>query len=452
MRITRVRKAAIAGTLLVAVLVGAGFALRSIIHHGRSGKNAGVSDALSVSTVSSPADVRIQKAQRAIEQHPHQPESYNLLASAFMQKARETNDFGFNARAEAALGRSLEVAPDNYDALKLRAKLLLTYHRFSEALDLAQKLKTIRPDDHDVYGMLTDAQVELGDYPGAIQAAQTMVNLRPDSSSYARVSYLRALHGDGDGAIEAMNIAVKSSGPDDPEGAAWCRVHLGDELMNTGKQREAEAEYNKALFLFPDYPLALAAKARARIRTGDLNGAVALYERAQARAPLPDAVIALGDLYAKLGRKDEARRQYELVEFIEQNSAASGTYSRQLAMMWADHDTKPDQALVIVQRERALRQDVFTCDALAWVLFKNKRLDEAKKSIDEALRLGTRDARIFYHAGMIYDAVGDTKNATKYLKLAFEINPTFDLLQADKAKQALQAINVLPSNKRPRSA
>jgi cytochrome c-type biogenesis protein CcmH/NrfG len=158
----------------------AGLALGAFVHQIRSVKNSASNDSAIVSKISTPADVRIQTAQRVVKQHPNQPESYDLLASAFMQKARETNDFGFNARAEAALGRSLEVAPDNYDALKLRAKLLLTYHRFTEALDLAQRLKTIRSDDHDVYGMLTDAQVELGDYPAAIQAAQQMVNLRPD--------------------------------------------------------------------------------------------------------------------------------------------------------------------------------------------------------------------------------------------------------------------------------
>ena len=102
---------------------------------------------------------------------------------------------------------------------------------------------------------------------------------------------------------------------------------------------------------------------------------------------------------------------------------------------------KLDEALAIVQRERSVRQDIFTCDALAWVLFKNNRLDEAKKSIEEAMRLGTRDARLFYHAGMIYNGLGDKRNATKYLNLAVKLNPTFDLIQVDVAKRTLEAMN-----------
>jgi tetratricopeptide (TPR) repeat protein len=392
---------------------------------------------IAVNRVPGSTDERISTAQRSIEENPSRAEGYNWLAAGFMQKARETNDFGFNARADAALRRAFEVDPENYDALKLRAKLLLSYHRFSEALSEARKAQELRPDDHDNYGALTDALVELGDYEGAVEAAQKMVDLRPDSASYARVSYLRSLYGDQPGAIAAMRVAVKASNPNDPEGAAWCRVHLGDELMSVGQKQEAEREYDNALLIFPEYPQALAGKARARIAAGDLQKAVALYERAQNRVPLPDNAIALGDLYMKLGRTLDADKQYELVNFVEKDTTASNTYSRLLAMFWADHDERLAEALAIAERERANRQDIYTCDALAWILFKSNRVAEAKKAIDEALRLNTRDARLLYHAGMIYKASGEGRKANEYLKEALKLNPNFDLLQSETARQSL---------------
>ncbi len=266
-----------------------------------------------------------------------------------------------------------------------------------------------------------------------------MNDLRQDTSSYARASYLRSLHGDTEGAIEAMRFAADAA--KDPESIAWCRVHLGDELMNAGRRSEAEREYDRALFSFPDYHLALVAKARARVAAGDTDAALGLYKRAQERVPSPDAAIELGDLYTKLGRMDEAKKQYDLVEFIERTSAATGTYSRQLALFYADRGIKLDEALTIARRERESRSDIYTCDALAWVLYKRGELAEAKKSIDEAMRLGTRDARILYHAGMIYKAIDDPQTAAKYLKLALAINPSFDVLQADVAKQTLHKIS-----------
>ena len=426
------------GLLLIAV-----FGIRAILDQTRAPVEPPRQNSLADNQQSTPADLRIKAAQGIIKQAPDKSDGYNLLASAYMQKARETGDFSFNSIAEAALTRSLEVEAGNYDAIKLQAKLLLTYHRFSEALAVARRAQALRPQDHDVYGALTDALVELGDYEGAIAAAQTMVDLRPDTAAYARVSYLRSLHGDTEGAIEAMQVAVKAANPADREGMAWCRVQLGDELMNVGKKAEAEREYDKALYVFPDYHLALAAKARARVAAGDTDSALELYRRALARVPLPDIAIALGDLLTKLGRTDEARRHYDLVEFIERTSAAgSGTYSRQLALFYADHDLKLDEALAIARRERAVRSDIYTCDALAWCLYKKGQLAEAKSAIDEALRLGTHDARIFYHAGMISQALGDHRLAAQYLKRAFAINPSFDVLQAEVAKRTLAAINI----------
>ena len=161
------------------------------------------------STTPSKTDQRILRAQREIQQGPEMAEAYNQLASAYMQKARETNDFAFNGKAEDAINRSLSVQPDNYNALKLRAKLQLTYHRFAEALETARRAQSVREDDNDVWGLMTDALVELGDYPRAIEAAQRMVDLRPASSSYARISYLRSLHGDTVGAIQAMRSALR---------------------------------------------------------------------------------------------------------------------------------------------------------------------------------------------------------------------------------------------------
>jgi len=429
-------KRALSAGLLIGFIGLSGGVLLWMAHSNKSVQSHDLLP-IAANRVPGSADDRINTAQRSIEQNPGRAEGYNMLAAAFMQKARETSDFGFNARADAALRRAFEVDPENYDAIKLHAKLLLSYHRFREALIEARKAQELRPDDHDNYGAITDALVELGDYDGAVEAAQKMVDLRPDSASYARVSYLRSLYGDRSGAIAAMRVAVKAANPNDPEGAAWCRVHLGDELMSTGRKQEAEREYDNALAMFPEYPLALAAKARAQISTGDLQKAVEFYERAQSRVPLPDNAIALGDLYEKLGRTSDAARQYELVEFVERDATASNTYSRQLAMFWADHNERLPDALAIVQRERANRQDIFTCDALAWILFKNNRVDDAKKAIDEALRLKTRDARLFYHAGIIYKAYGDSRKASAFLTEALKINPNFDLLQNERARQSL---------------
>lgn len=395
----------------------------------------------SVAARSLSSDEQIAAAEKLVASAPTSARGYNTLAAALMQKARETGDFNVNKRVEEALARSLAVAPDNYDALKLRAKLLLTFHRFAEALEVARRAQTMNPRDHDNYGAMTDALVELGDYPRAVEAAQTMVDLRPDTSSYSRVSYLRWLHGDTKDAIDAMRAALEAASPHDLEKRAWCMVQLGDALLNTGKRAEAEREFDRALFTFPGYHLALGAKARARIAAGDLNGAVEIYKRALENSPkAADAALALGDLYVYMGRADEAERLYAIFESAERKNAEAENEGHHLVYFWADHDRSVAQAVRLARQERDARADIYTCDALAWSLFKNKQLPEAKAAIAEALRLGTRDARIHYHAGMIFEAQGDRVTARKHLRKALEINPAFDVLQARVAKRMLAAV------------
>ncbi len=382
-------------------------------------------------------DKQIQSAQSAIQKNPSDPRGYNILAAAFMQKSRESGDFSLNARAEESLKHSFRVSPDNYEGIKLQANLLLNYHRFAEALQIARRAQAINPRDHEVYGIMVDALVELGDYERAVETAQKMVDLRPDTASYSRVSYLRSLHGDRQGAIELMKMATESANPQNVESVAWCRVNLGDELLNDGKLNEAERQYDHALYIFPDYHPALAAKARARYAAGDTENAIVLYKRAVERVPLPDYIAALGDIYAKLGRADEAKQQYDQVEFIEKMDALGGTYSRQLALFWADHDKRLDEALTIAENERATRKDIYASDVLAWCLYKKGRFTEAKTAMDEALRLNTRDPRLLYHAGLIAAANGDSQRGADYLQQALDINPFFDVMQAEIAKKKL---------------
>jgi tetratricopeptide (TPR) repeat protein len=384
------------------------------------------------------ADREIDAAQKAIEKAPNSAAGYNKLAVVYIHRARETGDFSLNSKAETAVNRALEIDKDNYDAQKIKASLLLTFHKFQEAFDFGSQLQKEHAQDSFVYGVLTDANVELGNYKEAVDAVQQMVDLRPNMESYARVSYVRSLHGDADGAIEAMNMAARIADPMNKEAQAWCLVHLGDEYFKTGRFAEAEKQYDAALQVFPNYHFAVAGKGHARAANNDYENAVKFFVQAQDRVPLTETVIALGDVYKKLGKNEDARKQYELAGFIEQK--LGNTDQRRIALLWADQDMKLDEALEIARREHAARKDIFTADVLAWCLYKKGLFEEAKSAMTEAMRLKTKDARFFYHAGMIEKGLGNKKAAMEFLQKALQTNPAFDVLQAENAKQTLQEL------------
>lgn len=380
-------------------------------------------------------DAQFAAARKVIEKMPDSPEGYNRLAVAYIQKARETGDFSLNSKAEKAVSRALELQPEDVTAQKLRASLHLTFHRFADALELGKKLQKDLPKNAFVYGVLTDANIELGNYKEAVEAGQTMVDLKPNMESYARVALLRSLHGESAGAIEAMKTAAQIADPQNREAQAWCLAQLGEEYFKTGNFTEAEKQFDAALQLLPNYILALGGKAKTRAAAGDFETAIRLYSEAQNRVPTVETVIALGDLYKLRNETEKAESQYSLAEVIEQKFG--NTDQRRLALLWADRDIRLDEALTLATQEKNNRRDIYTADVYAWTLYKKGKFREAKLAIEEALNLKTKDARIFYHAGMIEHGLGNKREAVRFLETALKTNPAFDILQAENARKVL---------------
>lgn len=401
--------------------------------------STGVSDAATTVLPENPpssADREVNEALNLIEKMPDSTLGYNHLAVVYIKKARHTGDFGLNSKAETSVDRALAIAPDDILSRKLKASLHLTFHRFRDALELGRKLLQESPDDAFVYGVLTDANAELGNYGDAASAAQMMVDLKPNSSSYARVAHIRSLYGDHPGAVEMYKLAARTTDPLDKEAQSWCLTRLGDELWKNGKYAEAEKVYDEALQNFPGYYLALAGKGRNLASKGDLANAEKFLTDAQNRLPKVETVVLLGHVYTLLGNAEKARAQYELAEVVDQKLGAAGD-QQSLALLWADRDLKLDQALEISNREYQARKDIYTADIYAWCLYKNGRLLEAKAAIGEAMRLKANDARILYHAGMIENGLGNKKESLRLLEAALKLNPSFDLMQAANARKML---------------
>jgi len=389
----------------------------------------------------SPADRAIAAAEESLGRADRSPGAYVALASAFMRKARETGEAAYYTRAGAALDRALAVDPDAYEALRARAWVLLGLHDFRGALAAAERTRARAPTDWWNYGMLADASVELGDYERAVDAAERMVGLRPGLPAYTRIAFLRSLFGDRRGAIAALEFAVRAGSRRDPEGLAWALVHLGHEHFAGGELAAAGRAYAEALDVLPDYYLALAGLGRVRAAERRTREAIDLYRRATAQIPAPDLVATLGDLHAAAGEGLEAERQYARVEYMGRVAAAAGTtYGRQLALFYADHDRRLDEALRLAREEAAGRGGVYTDDALAWALYKNGRLAQAARAAHRALRLGTQDGSLHYHAGMIAAALGRASSAARHLRRALTLNPHFDVRQAPLAVATLAAL------------
>lgn len=418
----------LAGWLLTGLLPGEGAALS--LSEGESAPPA--------STLTT--DQKITLLEKQIAKAPQSLPLRNRLAWSYIQKGRETGDVAYFTRAERLLEKSLAQAATNGEALGLRAWVALFKHEFKEAAAWGERARAAQPKVSFHYGILSDAYLEMGDYPKAIEAAQTMVDLNPDQGSYSRAAHLRSLHGDPEGAIELWQKAIRAGAPA-AENTAWCQVELGEESFNIGKLREAEEAYSAALKTFPGYHRAAAGLARLRAAGGKEVEAETLYRQAIEAIPYPHYLAPLGDLYLKMGKHEEATKQYALVEQIAKLDQVNQVlYNRDLALFYADHDRNLDEARRLIEREAAVRKDITTYDVLGWVYYKRQRYPEAEQAIRAALRLGTQDPRLLYHAGMIARAVGKEKEAKRLLSQALTLNPHFHPLYEQSARQTLIAL------------
>jgi tetratricopeptide (TPR) repeat protein len=375
----------------------------------------------------------------------------NKLAGYYLQRVRETGDLTYLKLAVHASQTSITTLPPehNLGGLAELTQVELTSHEFLAAKDHALELIELQPDKSLPRQMLGDALVELGQYDKAKEAYWMMeqfggIQGLTRVASEQRIARLALLRGEPTSATEhfrnALRMALALPSPQ-RETVAWCRWQLGETAFQSGDYALAERHYRDALTTFPNYFRALASLGRVRAARGDLSGAIEQYKKAINIFPDPTYVAALGDIYHLLGNEQEATARYKLVEAIALlNLAAGNLYNRQEALFYADHDIALEKAYEDAVQEYTVRKDIYGADAVAWTALKAGKLSEAQTAMKEALRLGTRDAKLFYHAGMIAQAAGDRAAAAWYLKQALHLSPEFDLVQARIARKALSAI------------
>jgi tetratricopeptide (TPR) repeat protein len=378
----------------------------------------------------------IAKIEDTLRRDGERPEWMTALGHAYLQRTRETGDPSYYTKAEELFERAI-AANENHDAAWTgQASLAMSRHEFTSARELANQAIRRNPGSAAAHGILADALIELGEYDLAVQALDTMVWLKPNISSYSRISYLRELTGDIIGAEKAMQMAIDAGAPD-AENTAWCIVQLGNLYLSSGRASEAYQAYRAALGRFPDYIHAYAGLAKVAVAKRDFEEAVRHYEKAIWSVPLPEFLINLGELYLRMGRRADAQRQFETVDAIQKIYRSNGVAADAvLALFEADRgDVK--RALVMAAAEWKKTKSVKTADVYAWTLFRAGRYVEAQEMIQQALRLGTKDPLFLFHAGMIARSRGDRDTAFRYLSEAMRLNPGFSAIHAAEAEMIL---------------
>ncbi|MCE9560235.1 MAG: tetratricopeptide repeat protein [Armatimonadetes bacterium] len=386
--------------------------------------------------------LQIKGCEAAVKADPRGALGFSLLASAYLNQSRESDDYATAVKAEVAARKSLELRKlGNQGAFNKLTSSLLQQHRFKEALAAANDaFKQVIFDDQTIR-LQADCNIEIGNYA----KAQLIIDANPrafsTSPGMAIKAHLLDIYGSPVKAAQVLRSALYEAeqSPAIPGNAlAWFHVRLAAQLAKNGNHDEARSEFHAALTLYPRDYKAMAGLAKLGFQGGHLKEAIDWGKKSDEIAPMADVRAVVGDAYFVSGDKANADQQYDMVTELtgrtHTHPLSGGTsfsqsthghpLDRQYAIFCADHAQDPIGALAAAKRDLADRKDIYAFDALAWVLHRNGKATEAKTSIERALATGSKDPVILYHASEIYRSIGDTAKAKKVRDLVLSIDPT----------------------------
>jgi tetratricopeptide (TPR) repeat protein len=382
----------------------------------------------------------IRSLERRIMRRPRDSDALTLLGLAYQQRARETGDPAFYRLSGEALRRASLDGGRLPLIVQGQASLANARHRFSDGLRLARRAVELDPENASAFGALGDALLNLGRYEESFNVYDRMAVLSPGVASYTRVANARELLGRPAAAAVADKLAPDADRSAVPEHVAWTMVQLGNVYFNTGRLAQARGAYRAALRRLPGYVHAQAGLARVEASERQYRPAIVRLRRVVAELPLPVYAIMLGDVLHASGREAEARRAYALVDTIERLFEANGVRTElQTALFDLDHDRNVTDALDRARQAYASAPNIHAEDAYAWGLMKVGRCQEARAHSTHALRLGTRDALLFFHRAMIERCL-HSRSARSWFARALATNPHFSFLWAPKARAAVAAL------------
>lgn len=381
-----------------------------------------------------------------VREDPKDIKSRIALASLYIQEARTTGDYTYyNEAALKYIDEVLLMNPTQFDALVLKSVVELSKHHFSEALETAYTARKINPYNAFIHGILVDGNVEMGNYKEAVLNSDQMMGIRPDIRSYSRVSYLREIHGDYNGAIEAMKLAVEAGGHGE-ESRAWSRVQLGKLYELTGDTLAAKMHYTIALEERPGYAPALAGLGHIQIGSKNYKAAINYYLQAENNMTDYSYREQLSQLYQLTGEKQKAEELRsaiikELTSPETQEEESNSHHSdMELSVIYIKNNNA-EKALQHALAEYNRRpENIDVNQALAWAYFHNSNLDKAVYHIGKALSTGSKNPELLCQAGLINHKKGDVGKARQFLEEGLKNNPNIDPQLKQQAQATLQIL------------
>lgn len=424
-----------------------------------------------------PLHNEIEFYQERISRNPSDGMDRAALASVYLNLARSTGDASYFHAAEESAQQSLANLPvENTAAQLVLARVAEAEHDFPTTFKIVQQILTTQPTHSEAQSLLVTSYLAIGKLPEAQQAVQRLVEQAPNLATYSLEALVHDAQGQDEQAIQAFQQALAAEEPGEVASSAKTRTLLGRFYTQRGQVKQARGLFQEALRIAPQNALALVEQAKLETQQGNYQQAEDLYAQvlgSSAIAHSLDHQALLGQASLKLlqgdrnaaiplwakaeqnfrhhhhqeaehthggtehthedtGHAHEHRKTSEPVE--DHESEQNFGHRRDLARLLLTRGQPADitEALELMQTEAQIRRDAETLETFAWALQLSNQEPAAQKVLQEAISLGTREARLFYRAGMVEQALGNKTQAQLYFQMAQEVNPSFDIVQSQR--------------------
>ena len=385
----------------------------------------------------------------ANEHHGGDMLSPGRLSAEYLQRYRERGDIGDVVRALHTAERSLAAQPyGNAAAETDLGSALVALHRFNEALAVTKHIETYQPGDSALLVREASIDLELGRYDAAEHRIATLTRRGGADRADPAIDTLLTRYDELTGHLaRARERFVRTTAYANAQFSiaaqprAWFYFRSGELAFEAGDDDAAVADERRALATFPNYSEANRVLARVACAAHQWQACLDAATASAQVVPYPEVLGYEADAQRALDDPAAAARTDALIRTIERIGNAERVSDRLLAIYYSEHGENLEDAYRIAERELAVRDDIFTEDTLAWCAAMTGRWDEARARSANAVRYGTENALLDYHAGIVALHFGQRDAARAWLKRALALNARFHAVYADDARARLAQLN-----------
>lgn len=295
------------------------------------------------------------------------------------------NYFGRTGRREDALSIIDEAGrkeAKNPLVPELRGKILLAAGRHAEAIEAFRYFDRLAPGKG--LPLVIEVLLRQGENKKAEELARDLIQQSPASPA-GHLSLSRVLEQSGRLPEAIKDLQNAGAGPG---GSPALRLRLAELHEKNGETAHALAHYEELVAADPQYYPAL---------------------------------FAIGSLHERAGRIAQAIGYYRQAIDMKEDFAPA---LNNLAYLYAGTREFRQEALDLALRAfQAQSEDPAILDTLGFALWRNGRLQEARKALEKTVSLLPKEPTVHYHLALVYHQLGRESDSVQSLRSAIALGP-----------------------------